>query len=348
MRRAAVVAIAVAGWLVGLAAPASAHGQSDKPRPGDFASRILAVENRIAGVEVSLIADGDEIEVTNDSGRTLIVPGYQGEPYLRLDDRGVWENRRSPAVYLNADRDASTAVPGTADPEAEPKWRRVSGSNGFRWHDHRIHWMGDGRPPAAERDPSATHVILRWSLDVVADGDDIMTVRGDLRWFPTPSPWPWVAAGAVVAAGGLWLLRRRRWVVALTALVIVAVTLNIADVAGRIAAATWLSTDNRVFIGFFPAFGWASAVVAVVVARRRRRAWPEIPAAFAGLTLAVMELDHVSVLWRARPGASLPLGVARAATVASVAIGAVLVVITIRGGPGVSEPAGSDAEPAVV
>jgi hypothetical protein len=86
-----------------------------------------------------------------------------------------------------------------------------------------------------------------------AEGHDTMTVRGDLRWFPTPSPWPWVAAGAAVAAGGLWLLRRRRWVAALTALVVVAVTLNVADVAGRIAAASWLSTDNRAFIGFFPA-----------------------------------------------------------------------------------------------
>ena len=63
--------------------------------------------------------------------------GYQDEPYLRVGPDGVFENRRSPAVYLNANRRGSTAVPRSADPDAEPDWTQ----------DLRCHRRPLARPP---------------------------------------------------------------------------------------------------------------------------------------------------------------------------------------------------------
>jgi hypothetical protein len=44
---------------------------------------------------------GEKIELRNDGRRSVVVVGYEREPYLRITPAGVWENRRSPAVFLN-------------------------------------------------------------------------------------------------------------------------------------------------------------------------------------------------------------------------------------------------------
>jgi hypothetical protein len=61
------------------------------------------------------------MELTNDTGETVTVEGYWEEPYLRLDaGGGVYRNTRSPATYLNADRQGQTAIPDSADARADP------------------------------------------------------------------------------------------------------------------------------------------------------------------------------------------------------------------------------------
>jgi hypothetical protein len=42
----------------------------------------------------------------------------------------VFENRRSPATYLNRTRDGKTHVPGFADPTAAPEWNRPRSGTG--------------------------------------------------------------------------------------------------------------------------------------------------------------------------------------------------------------------------
>ena len=76
---------------------------------------------------------------TNGSNRVVRIFGYQQEPYLRFADGQVFENRLSPATYLNASLFGNEDVPAIADPKKPPLWKRVSSTPGYSWHDHRIH-----------------------------------------------------------------------------------------------------------------------------------------------------------------------------------------------------------------
>ena len=60
----------------------------------------------------------------NETGKQVIVKGYEDEPYLRfLPNQVVEENTRSPSKYANEDRYALTPLPPQANSEAAPKWR---------------------------------------------------------------------------------------------------------------------------------------------------------------------------------------------------------------------------------
>ena len=79
---------------------------------------------------------------------TVMVMGYQDEPYLRFRADGVvLENQRSPTTYLNQSRYGTTA-PSGADPALPPDWLPVGQNGRYAWHDHRAHWMSQ-EPPAA-------------------------------------------------------------------------------------------------------------------------------------------------------------------------------------------------------
>src|SRR6202040_626611 len=150
-------------------------------------------------------------QLTNRTRVDIVVLGYDAEPYLRVGPRGLYENVRSPAVYLNRTRAGTTTVPAIArgtGASTPPRWRRVSGSHTAIWHDHRIHWMGTSLPPAVRNDPGAVHIIdPQWTV-VFRDATRTVVVHGSLLWIPGPSAWPWAALIAALLAVGFFVARR--------------------------------------------------------------------------------------------------------------------------------------------
>lgn len=178
--------------------------------PTNFRTTLESVTPRVPGLELRVIEAGSRLELENRTGQEALVVGYQSEPYLRVGPEGVFENRRSPATYLNASREGQGAVPGSADPKAEPDWRKVASEPVARWHDHRVHWMGGQDPPAVQRDPDQRHVIIPDWVVPIRQGDTTVTATGDLLWVPGPSMWPWLALAAALSAAAFLVNRRAR------------------------------------------------------------------------------------------------------------------------------------------
>ena len=204
------VALLLAGAFVAFgAAPAGAHGLSGA-QPTNFASRVRSVAPEVPGLRVAVRELGARFEVRNDTRFDVLVLGYEGEPYLRVGPGGVYENRRSPSVFLNRSQTVTASVPASYDAHAAPEWRRIGSGHKVSWHDHRVHWMGASVPPAVHDSPGRTHLVSNWVVELRFRGQAV-TVRGDLRWVPGPSVVPRLALALIVAVGVTLFGFARRW-----------------------------------------------------------------------------------------------------------------------------------------
>jgi hypothetical protein len=179
-------------------------------------SELRGVRPPAEGLELE-VAGGDRfLALTNGTGRTVIVKGYDDEPYLRfLASRVVQVNERSPSKYANEDRYALRPVPSIADSDAPPRWRAVSDDGSYRWFDHRIHLMERGTPPQVKDEAKRTK-IFDWSVPLTV-GSAQAQALGTLEWVPDsdsgPSPLMFVGAGLLgllIGAGAYLLVRRQR------------------------------------------------------------------------------------------------------------------------------------------
>jgi hypothetical protein len=188
--------------LVGVADPAAA----DPAEPSDFRSVVTAIEPDVAGIDARILGADSFLELTVDPGTTVVVLGYQDEPYLRfLPDGTVERNVLSPATYLNDDRRGDVALPARVDAGAEPEWEALTTGGTYAWHDHRTHWMAEASPPVprGERVPGAYDP---WRVPLTVDGERV-EITGTLTYAAPSSPIPWFALAAAVAVG-LGLLGR--------------------------------------------------------------------------------------------------------------------------------------------
>ena len=274
-RRARVgVAVTLVGLILLAATPAGAHGTSGPPA-SNFTTQLRGIAPPAPGVTVSLGPDREQLVLAVSGHVRVTVFGYQDEPYLRVDTRGVFENRRSPAVTLNRSR-----VPtGTSRPvhAGAAEWVRISHEPVARWHDHRVHWMGGVTPLAVLNDPDRPHVIDRWRIPIRVNGR-AATIHGLLRWTPPPTAWPW------------WLL------------------------AAGIAGATVLTTSARRRCGAPAALAAAIGVMAITESVHLWASWPFILGSTAGRigetlpTLATIAACIGAFVWLIRrdPWAAAP------------------------------------------
>ena len=210
-RLAAVVVCAWFAWAPPM--PASAHTVGDIPKSSDYLTRL---RTEPPGVTVRVLDGGDRMELRRHGSHTVVVMGYQGEPMLRVSERGVEENRHSPSLYISRTRTGDTVPPPGATVGAAPDWVLTTTQPLLRWHDHRVHWMSPLPPPDVLRDPLLSRVVIpEWRVPVVVDGRQA-TLTGDLTWLPPPSPWPWwigigIATLGAAALGWFWW-RPSRWI----------------------------------------------------------------------------------------------------------------------------------------
>jgi hypothetical protein len=181
----------------------------------NYRSEVRAIAPAVPGLEARVLNYDDGIQFVYDGDRPLLVEGYRDEPYLRFNPDGRVEvNRHSPAAYLNEDRFAQVELPGRADHKAPPSWETVSENGRYDWHDHRIHWMGEGTLPPQIKDEGERTKVFDWAIPVSAGGP--AEVRGTLTWvgkdeggFPVAAG---LSLGGALVGGALLVVavRRRR------------------------------------------------------------------------------------------------------------------------------------------
>jgi hypothetical protein len=203
-------AILATAALLALIVTATASAHQGNP---NYRSIVGHVMPSVPGIKLQVLNFDDRLELDNASGRTVLVRGYENEPYARVMGNGtVQVNRRSPAYYLNNDRTGEAKVPATANPKAPPQWQVIDRSGRFQWHDHRIHWMGAGRPSMI-KDTSKRTKVFAWSVPLQV-GASKGAISGTLWWQPKPGGrvGAIVALVAFVLAGGIatFVVRRRR------------------------------------------------------------------------------------------------------------------------------------------
>jgi hypothetical protein len=178
-----------------------------------FRSQVTSITPAATGLSVTVIDHDDRLELRNETGRPLVILGYEDEPYLAFRAGRVYRNTRSPATYLNDDRFGRVAVPRRADPKAPPRWERVSVRETFDWHDHRIHWMSRTLPLRVRTAEDESRHIFDWTVPARLDGRPL-TISGTLDYQPPPkeTPRPLIFLLGLLALGGaaaVWLRRRR-------------------------------------------------------------------------------------------------------------------------------------------
>ena len=278
--------------LVALVGIVPAHlGSGDSVRPRDTESMIAQVAPALPqGVSVDVVGSDTFLRV-GAAGHDVEVPGYEDEPYLRLEADGTaWVNENSKTAVLNGDRygeaDLSEFSGGT-----EPKWVQLSRSGSLMWHDHRSHWMSP-KPPAPIDD---TGKVQDFVVPLVVDGAR-HEIIGAIYLREKSSIW-WWALGAVAVVGFVVLssVRRKRFVM-------VAPMMGL--VAGAVGVVQWQGLpDGARVTPLLAVFGLSAAAIGaagLAVSARRRDALGSLVAASlnagAGAMLVAvgwMTADHV-------------------------------------------------------
>jgi LPXTG-motif cell wall-anchored protein len=181
----------------------------------DYRSYITSVTPDASGLSLQVLEFADRLLLTNHTGKTVTIYGYDDEPYARvLADGTAEQNERSPATYLNTNFYGQVSVPVYADASAAPRWQVIDRTGQFEWHDHRIHWMSPVAP-AWVKGSSKRTLIFDWHVPI-AVGAQKGYINGQLFWTPeTSKASPVVVVlGVAIALLGLafavFVRRRRR------------------------------------------------------------------------------------------------------------------------------------------
>ncbi|MGH9190688.1 MAG: hypothetical protein ACRD0Q_11790 [Acidimicrobiales bacterium] len=330
MRRSALaLATALLAGVVGVvgAVPASAHTVTGVS-PTNYRSEVVSVVPAVRGLRLRLLDLGRRVEVVNDTSTDVVVLGYEGEPYLRVGPSGVYENRRSPAVWLNradAETEVGDAPPPSFDAAAPPSWRRTGDGQALRWRDRRTRWEGVD-PPAVQASPERPHLVSQWTVELRHTVP--VTANGRIVWVPGPSAATWLLTAVVLLGLTASLGWSRRWGPALagaTAALVAVDAVHSISTAVASGGSVLAIVVAVVFGGFLSVMAWVAGVFAVGRLQREDE-WGLWTAGVAALLIALYSLSDATSLGRSQVSYAFPPATARAAVAASLGIGLGLLV----------------------
>lgn len=314
---AAVVALGVMAIPAGIV-------HADPAGPTDYRSEVVALTPAVSGFSARVIGGDSFLEVTAPPGVEVLIPGYAGEPYLRIDTEGrVWENQRSPARWYNRERFGGE-IPASADPTAEPEWTQIGSGGRWAWHDHRIHRMEEFPPLNARRSDQVLDARVP-----VRVGDVDLMIAVVSRWMPAPSPLPMIAGVGLGLAAliGPWRARRephRR----LRAILMILAPMSL----GALVLGVWQfaslpgSTDPLFTWWLLPLIALISCVSATFSLRGALLS-ASAAVAIAGSQLLVWGVGRREGLWRAVLPTDAPWWLDRLVTAAAMPVAAVALIV---------------------
>ena len=139
----------------------------------NYRSKLVSVAPGVKGLTVTIVDGDDAVQLRNATGKNVLIPGYENEPYLRFLTSGRVEiNVNSPAKYLNEERYGGVKVPKEADAKAKPRWQLVAQGGSYAWHDHRIHWMSTDKPPQV-KDAGKLAKVFDWVVPIGVGGERV-------------------------------------------------------------------------------------------------------------------------------------------------------------------------------
>ena len=328
-RRAGIVMVAAALLVAVGAAPAAAHAVGGA-QASNYQTRILSIQPPVPGLQVEVVDAGARLRVRNHTGREVMVLGYGGEPYLRVGPAGVFENRRSPATYLNRARINPAPPPPDASADAPPAWRRIGDGDTVTWHDHRAHWMAPTDSPQVKAAPNRTQVVVPgWQAELRV-GTQPVRVSGDLRWVPGPSPWPWIAVAVAWLLLALLASRQRAWPRLLALLTGLLIAVDVLHTVG-IWTGTSASAAAKAYASLGSGAGWALGALAIyrLLGPSPRRA--SIYLLLGAVLMAdVGGIGDLGSLYRSQLAVALPDPVTRALVATTLGLGVGLAISGLR------------------
>jgi hypothetical protein len=285
MRRALLVVASVA-----LVSPSAANAHVRTARSAvDFRAAVLPSSAPLrARVHPADLALG----LTLVGQHRVVVLGYLGEPFVRLDPGGELVNVASPTA-------AGTKLASPHPRSSRPLWHLESARSSAIWHDARVR--------AGEK-------TGRWRIPVLVDGRRTF-LAGTVERVDAPAWWPWLAIGAAFAAL-TWLGLRRRALAAasLGAVAAGAMLLSAADfaLASTATQGAWIEAANEAVF----------ALVGALVIVRGSNDTKALAGGFLGLLGLAAGLTKLPVLFHGIVLSALPGEIARLAVVVAIAAGA--------------------------
>jgi hypothetical protein len=302
------------------AQPVFAHG-GNGGRASDYRIEVTGFEGDPSGITVHSVELGNRMELIRTTAKEVQILGYDGEPYLRLDSTGVFENTNSPAHYLNLDRFARTPIPTTATPKATPNWVKLSDGASVRWHDHRTHWMSPTPPDAVRADPGVERVIFPDNrVDLVVDGKAVVAIVS-VTWLPPPPRLMWLV---ITSLGACLLLAA--FVLVPSARRFVPPCVLLAGIASLVGSG---SSKFRLVAG-------AACVVIALLGWIIRNRWLPVAAAVIVVALSV---THFEVFEHQLLAGWAPAALQRPAIMVALALAAAVVGAELVSGLGATSPA---------